>query len=77
MGPKKHPRSPWTAHLRSLLGQPVTVVTFGPAAFEKFHGKLIAIAFDHMNCAIETDSGAVLTFKNIHHIASLKTGGGR
>jgi hypothetical protein len=70
--PSKAPPSPWTAHLRSLIGQPVTIVTYGPASLVEYHGKLIAIALDHMNCAIESDTGAVMTFKNVHHITSLK-----
>ncbi len=70
------PPSPWTAHLRSLVGQPVTVLTYGPAALLEFEGKLVAIDFNHMNCAIETVSGLVLTFKNVHHITSFAPVGG-
>lgn len=77
-GPKKKapPPSPWTAHLRALVGHSCTVFTYGPAALLEFEGRLVAVDFNHLNCAIETDKGLVLTFKNVHHISSLAPVGG-
>jgi hypothetical protein len=62
-------KSPWTEHLLSLIGQEVVAYAIGPASLIEFHGRLIAIALDHMNCAIERD-GQVFTIKGIHHIQS-------
>jgi hypothetical protein len=62
-------KSPWTAHLLSLIGEDVIAFAIGPASLIEFKGKLIAIALDHMNCAIERD-GQIYTIKGIHHIQS-------
>jgi hypothetical protein len=70
------PQSPWNAHLRALIGQPVTVFSYGPANLVEYSGRLVAVDLNHLNCAIETASGEVLTFKNVHHISSLAPVGG-
>jgi hypothetical protein len=67
-------KSPWTEHLVSLIGEQVIAYAIGPASLIEFKGKLIAIALDHMNCAIETD-GHVFTIKGIHHIRSVSKRG--
>lgn len=63
-------KNPWLEHLRSLIGQRVVVQSMGPTELLPFAGQLIAVSDQHLNCAIRTEAGAVITLKNVHHIVS-------